>query len=52
LRALEKDHDFLMRGDVFTADVIDTWLEYKWKHEVDPVRLRPHPWEFQLYFDI
>ena len=52
LRALERDHDFLMRGDVFTGDVIDTWLEYKWKHEVDPVRLRPHPWEFQLYFDI
>jgi glutamine synthetase len=51
LRALEKDHDFLTRGGVFTEDVIDTWLEYKWKHEVDPVRLRPHPWEFQLYFD-
>ena len=51
LRALEKDHDFLLRGDVFTQDVIETWLEYKWKHEVDPVRLRPHPWEFQLYFD-
>jgi glutamine synthetase len=52
LRALERDRAFLIRGDVFTADVIDTWLEYKWKHEVDPVRLRPHPWEFYLYFDI
>jgi glutamine synthetase len=41
-----------MSGDVFTADVIDTWLDYKWKREVDPVRLRPHPWEFYLYFDI
>lgn len=40
-----------MRGDVFTTDLIETWLEYKWKHEVDPVRLRPHPWEFYLYFD-
>jgi glutamine synthetase len=52
LRALEKDHDFLMAGEVFTDDVIETWLEYKWEHEVDPVRLRPHPWEFQLYFDL
>src|SRR5262249_4383125 len=52
LAALEADHDFLMRGDVFTRDVIDTWLEYKRKREVDPVRLRPHPWEFYLYFDI
>jgi glutamine synthetase len=52
LRALEKDHAFLLKGGVFTQDVIDTWLEYKWKREVDPVRLRPHPWEFYLYFDI
>ncbi len=51
LHALESDHEFLMHGGVFTRDVIETWLEYKWKHEVDPVRLRPHPWEFQLYFD-
>lgn len=51
LHALEMDHEFLLRGDVFTRDVIDAWLDYKWKHEVDPVRLRPHPWEFQLYFD-
>ena len=36
LRALERDHDFLLRADVFTQDVIETWLEYKWKHEVDP----------------
>jgi len=52
LRALEKDHAFLERGSVFTDDVIQTWLEYKWKREVDPVRIRPHPWEFYLYFDI
>jgi glutamine synthetase len=52
LAALENDHAFLTRGDVFTQDVIDTWLEYKRKREIDPVRLRPHPWEFYLYFDI
>ena len=52
LRALEKDHAFLLRGNVFTDDVIQTWLEYKWKREVDPVRIRPHPWEFYLYFDV
>ncbi len=52
LRALEKDNAFLRRGDVFTEDLISTWLEYKWKREVDPVRIRPHPWEFYLYFDI
>jgi glutamine synthetase len=49
---LEKSHDWLLKGDVFTPDVIETWLEYKRKNEVDPVRLRPHPWEFALYFDI
>src|ERR687891_354687 len=52
LDALEKDHDFLLKGDVFTKDVIETWLEFKRKHEVDAIRLRPHPWEFALYFDI
>jgi glutamine synthetase len=52
LAALESDHAFLRTGDVFTQDVIDTWLEYKRKKEIDPVRLRPHPWEFYLYFDI
>jgi glutamine synthetase len=52
LNNLEKDHDFLLKGDVFTQDVIDTWLEYKRVHEVDAVRLRPHPHEFMLYFDI
>jgi glutamine synthetase len=52
LRALEDDHDFLLRGDVFTEDVIQSWLEFKWQKEVDEVRLRPHPWEFYLYFDL
>ena len=52
LEALEKDHQFLLRGNVFTQDVIDTWLDYKVEKEVDPVRLRPHPWEFYLYFDV
>ena len=49
---LEKDHDFLLKGDVFTPDLIEIWLEYKRKNEVDPMRLRPHPYEFSLYFDI
>jgi glutamine synthetase len=52
LNALEQDHGFLLKGDVFTRDVIETWIDYKRKHEIDPVRLRPHPWEFHLYFDI
>jgi len=52
LDALEQDHDFLLKGDVFTKDVIETWLDYKRTKEVDPVRLRPHPHEFALYFDI
>ena len=52
LDALERDHKFLLRGDVFTADVIETWLDYKRKKEVDAIRLRPHPYEFHLYYDI
>ncbi|MFH0344530.1 MAG: type I glutamate--ammonia ligase [Chromatiales bacterium] len=51
LDALEKDHDFLFRGNVFTADVIETWLDYKRTKECDPIRLRPHPYEFALYYD-
>ncbi|MDQ3774768.1 MAG: type I glutamate--ammonia ligase [Pseudomonadota bacterium] len=51
LAALEKDHEFLTRGNVFTQDVIDTWLDYKRTKECDPVRLRPHPYEFALYYD-
>ena len=51
LDALEEDHDFLLKGDVFTSDLIDMWLAYKRSREVDEVRLRPHPYEFHLYFD-
>ncbi|MDR1825856.1 MAG: type I glutamate--ammonia ligase [Bifidobacteriaceae bacterium] len=52
LAALEADHDFLTEGDVFTPDLISTWVEYKRSREVDPLRLRPHPHEFELYYDI
>ena len=52
LDELEEDHDFLLKGDVFTDDAIRTWCEYKREAEVDPVRMRPHPHEFELYFDI
>jgi glutamine synthetase len=52
LDALEADHEFLLRGDVFTEDVIETWLGYKRKKEVDAIALRPHPYEFHLYYDI
>src|SRR5580704_13391332 len=52
LAALETDHDFLQAGGVFTDDLIETWIAYKQANEIDPVRLRPHPWEFHLYYDI
>ncbi len=52
LAALEADQDFLKAGGVFTDDLIETWIEYKTLHEVDEIRLRPHPWEFMLYYDI
>jgi glutamine synthetase len=52
LQALETDQDFLKAGGVFTEDLIETWISYKREHELDPVRLRPHPWEFMLYYDI
>jgi glutamine synthetase len=52
LKALEKDHDYLLKGDVFTRDVIETWIDYKISHEVMAMNLRPHPWEFALYYDV
>ncbi|HIC86501.1 MAG TPA: type I glutamate--ammonia ligase [Desulfobacterales bacterium] len=52
LNALAEDHDYLLRGDVFTSDVIETWISYKMTNEVQAVELRPHPWEFALYYDI
>jgi len=52
INALEKDHKYLLKGDVFTEDLIEMWIEYKRKREIDVVRLRPHPAEFALYYDI
>ena len=49
---LEADHDFLLRGDVFTTDALETWIEYKRENEIAAVDARPHPHEFELYFDI
>ena len=52
LDALHSDREFLMRGDVFTKDVIDTWISYKRENEVEAIRMRPHPYEFCMYFDV
>jgi glutamine synthetase len=52
LDALEADHEFLLAGGVFTDDLIADWVSYKRAREVDEIRLRPHPWEFALYYDI
>lgn len=52
LVALEADNAFLLKGDVFTSDVIETWISYKMEREVQALDLRPHPWEFALYYDI
>ncbi|MBI5816661.1 MAG: type I glutamate--ammonia ligase [Nitrospinae bacterium] len=52
LEELENDHDYLLKGDVFTQDLIDTWIGYKKEKEVDELRKRPHPYEFTLYYDI
>jgi len=52
LHALEEDHEFMLKGGVFTKDVLETWVEYKRTVEIDAVRLRPHPYEFYLYFDV
>ena len=51
LDALEEDHDYLLKGDVFTQDVLDVWIEFK-RLQIDEVRIRPHPYEFHLYFDV
>jgi len=52
LDALQEDHEYLMKGDVFTEDVIETWIDYKRENEVDAINLRPYPYEFALYYDI
>ncbi len=52
LAALEADNEFLTEGGVFTDDLIDTYIKYKYDHEINPVRLRPTPQEFEMYFDV
>jgi glutamine synthetase len=52
LDALERDHEFLLKGGVFTEDLLRVYIDYKRSKEVDAIRLRPHPWEFALYYDI
>jgi glutamine synthetase len=52
LQALEADHEFLLKGDVFTSDLIEAYIAYKYDNEVDPMRMRPHPYEFSLYYDV
>ncbi len=51
LTSLEQDYEFLLKGNVFTKDLIETWVSYKWETEINPVRLRPVPQEFFLYYD-
>ena len=52
LNCLEEDHGFLLNGDVFTEELIETFINYKRRSEADAIRLRPHPYEFALYYDI
>jgi glutamine synthetase len=52
LDALEQDHEFLLKGGVFTPDLLETYLDYKRKREVEQILLRPHPYEFALYYDV
>jgi glutamine synthetase len=52
LQELEADHEFLLKGDVFTPDLLEAYISYKREAEVDAVRMRPHPYEFTLYYDI
>ncbi|HEY9424936.1 MAG TPA: type I glutamate--ammonia ligase, partial [Microterricola sp.] len=52
LDALEADHDFLLQGNVFTPELIETWLDYKREKEIKPLQQRPHPFEFELYYGV
>ncbi len=52
IAALEADHDFLLEGGVFTEDLLEMWIGYKKEREIDAIRLRPHPYEYHLYFDL
>ena len=51
LGALESDYEFLLANEVFTSELVERWIEYKRGHEINPVRMRPHPIEFSMYFD-
>ena len=52
VRELENDHEFLLQGGVFSQDLIQSWIDYKRENDIDPMRLRPHPHEFELYYDV
>ena len=52
MKNLEKDHQFLLKGGVFSEDLVETWITYKRSREVDQLRLRPHPYEFFMYYDV
>jgi glutamine synthetase len=52
IKALANDHEYLLKGDVFTEDVVETWIKYKFEKEIKPMALQPHPFEFGLYYDV
>ena len=52
VKALEADHEFLLKGDVFTKQMVERWITYKRENEINPMRLRPHPLEFAMYYDV
>ena len=52
IKALADDHEYLLKGDVFTEDVVETWINYKIDKEIKPMALQPHPYEFALYYDV
>jgi glutamine synthetase len=52
LNNLEDDHEFLLKGGVFSEDLVEAWISYKRTNDVDPMRLRPHPHEFFMYYDV
>jgi glutamine synthetase len=52
LNSLEADHEYLTAGGVFTEDLVETWIDYKRVNEIDPVRLRPTPHEFEMYYNV
>ncbi|OZB81582.1 MAG: hypothetical protein B7X41_16750, partial [Microbacterium sp. 14-71-5] len=52
LEALRADHDFLLEGGVFTKELIETWISYKYNNEILPMAQRPHPYEYELYYGV